>query len=316
MALGPRRRALPNVVPCGMSLMRWFTIRFPSARSMLVGCAAACWWCLAATWPVPLSAESDADVLRLPGGVSLELVRIPAGEFRMGSPESEPGRSADETLHSVRIGRAYYIGRHEVTQREYTAVIDTNPSFYQDDPQLPVESVTWDAAHQFCRRVSELTGRTVQLPTEAQWEHACRAGTTSPYSFGSQITPEQVNFDTSEGGAIPDETLERTTPVGDYPPNGRGLFDMHGNVREWCADWYGPYPAAGPVTVDPLGPPTGEAHVLRGGSWDDYARRCRSAYRYGYRPGDREQCNGFRVVVLIDDEAKENVPPLQKPPAR
>jgi formylglycine-generating enzyme required for sulfatase activity len=222
----------------------------------------------------------------------------------MGSPETEPGRSSDEIEHPVRLSRAFFIGRHEVTQRQYAAVMDVNPSFYQGDPRLPVERVTWDGAEEFCRRASRLTGRAVRLPSEAQWEYACRAGTTTPFYFGGGVTPEQVNFDTSEGGAIPDDSLQRTTLVGQYPANRWGLSDTLGNVREWCADWYGPYPRDGRSVIDPVGPPTGPAHVLRGGSWDDYSRRCRSAYRYGYRPGDREQCNGFRVVVLIDVAAE------------
>ena len=264
------------------------------------------WLCLAmlALTAGRAAADESDELLQLADEVSLELVMIPAGEFHMGSPDDEPGRSADEVAHRVRLSRALLIGRYEVTQRQYEAVMGTNPSFYQGDPQLPVERVTWEQAAEFCRRASQLTGRDVRLPSEAQWEYACRAGTTSPFHFGDDVTPDDVNFDTSEGGVIPGESLQRTTPVGGYPANCWGLYDMHGNVREWCADWYGPYPRDARMVVDPAGPPTGPAHLLRGGSWDDYSRRCRSAYRCGYRPGDREQCHGFRVVVLSGDAAE------------
>ncbi|MEZ6068722.1 MAG: formylglycine-generating enzyme family protein [Pirellulales bacterium] len=245
-------------------------------------------------------ADLPQDRLQLSDDVAIELVRIPAGEFRMGSPENEAGRSNDEVAHRVRISRPFWIGVHEVTQRQYTAVTDSNPSYFIGEANLPVERVSWEAAVQFCRRASEVTRRAVRLPSEAQWEYACRAGTTSAFSSGDGVGPDAANFDVSQGGAIPVEPLERTTPVGHYGPNPWGLYDMHGNVREWCSDWYAPYPSHDRDFVDPMGPAEGTAHVLRGGSWDDYSRRCRSAFRHGYRPGDREQCNGFRIVVLVD----------------
>ncbi len=241
--------------------------------------------------------------LSLGKGVVLELVPIPAGWFWMGAPPDEAGRDEDAPRHRVRISRPFYLGRYEVTQAQWLAVMDRLPSFFTGDASLPVDSVRWEQAHEFCRRVSQQTGRTVRLPTEAQWEYACRAGTTTAFSFGPRLTPRDANFDWTDGGADGGVTLERTTPVGTFRPNAWGLYDMHGNVKEWCLDWYGRDYYRHSPSVDPRGPARGSQHVLRGGSWDDYARRCRSAYRGGHRPGDRDHTLGFRVCVEIPAEA-------------
>ena len=228
---------------------------------------------------------------------TLELLLVPTGQFLMGSPKNEPGRDEDEPLYRARISRPFYLGKYEVTQGQWEAVMGENPSFFQDDPRLPAETVTWEMCVAFCRKLAERTGRKVHLPTEAQWEYACRAGSTTPFAFGIDITPMDANYDWSEGGALNVETLQKSALVGSFPANPWGFFDMHGNVREWCADWYGRYVAPGPPVIDPKGPESGTVHVMRGGCWDDYSRRCRSAYRHGYRAGDREECNGFRVYV-------------------
>lgn len=262
-----------------------------------------------ASQPPRAEASRDGDAalattldLRLADDVYLSAVLAPAGDFDMGSPSAERDRDSDELPRRVRISRPFYLGKFEVTQQQWRALMDDNPSFFTGDGQRPVERVSWDDAVRFCRRATEVTGRIVRLPTEAEWEYACRAGAATAYATGDDLEPRDANFDATEGGALGGSPLHETLPVGSHPPNAWGLYDMHGNVREWCADWYGAYPPGRGISplVDPVGPMQGDAHVLRGGSWDDYARRCRSAYRHGYRPGDREECNGFRVAVEVD----------------
>jgi formylglycine-generating enzyme required for sulfatase activity len=231
---------------------------------------------------------------------SLALVRVPAGAFIMGSPDDEPGRDPDELAHRVTITRAFYMGIHEVTQSQWQRVMPDNPSFFDDDPRRPVDSVTWEMAEAFCRRLSARVGRTVRLPTEAEWEYACRAGTTTPFSFGDDLLPYEANYDWTHDGANPGDFPHQTMHVASFPANAWGLYDMHGNVREWCVDWYASDTYKRAPNVDPNGPDTGAIHVLRGGGWEDYDRRCRSAYRHGYKPGDRDSCIGFRVCVEIE----------------
>lgn len=245
--------------------------------------------------------QGDGQIaIVLPAGERIELVWLPAGEYLRGSPESERGRDEDEPQHRVRIDEGFFIGRYEVTQGEWRAVTGDSPAEFTGDLRLPLESVTWEECEAFCRKVSDLARREVRLPTEAEWEYACRAGTTTAYSAGDALTPVDANFDWTDGGVTGDEPPGRTMVAGSFAANAWGLFDMHGNVREWCADWYGPYPVddeGDGVLINPRGPTEGTEHVLRGGCWDDYERRCRSAYRHGYRGGDRESCNGFRVLV-------------------
>jgi formylglycine-generating enzyme required for sulfatase activity len=242
--------------------------------------------------------------LDLGQGQTLELVYVPAGGFQMGSPDDETDRDSDEPLHAVRIGRPFYLGRFEVTQAQWEAVMEQQPSHFVGDGRRPVESVRWEDCQSFCQRLSKLTGQAVRLPTEAQWEYACRAGTQTRYSGGDQLDVERVNFDWTEGlageGIPPGETI----PVDRTVANPWGLHGMHGNVREWCRDWYAPYPVDAAPRVDPQGPPRGPQRVLRGGCWDDYSRRCRSAFRHGFRPGDRESCNGLRIMVEIAPSAE------------
>jgi formylglycine-generating enzyme required for sulfatase activity len=238
--------------------------------------------------------------LDLGGGVAMKLVLIRAGEFMMGSPAGEPQRGSDEgPQHRVRITRAFYMGATEVTQAQYEAVTGTNASIFKGADN-PVETVSWNDAAEFCRRLSAKAGMTVRLPTEAEWEYACRAGTTTPFYFGDTISTDQANYDGNYvyGAGRKGVYRQRTTPVGSFPPNAWGLYDMHGNVWEWCQDWYGnSYYASSPME-DPQGPPSAENHVLRGGSWYGNPRGCRSAYRYGHGPSDRDSYVGFRVAVV------------------
>ena len=233
-------------------------------------------------------------------GRSLNLVKIPAGVFVMGSPSSEVGRNADEVQHRVRISRDFFLGKYEVTQRQWELVMGTNPSRFNGGDR-PVELVSSDDAMAFCRNLNEKTvgsrpsGYVFCLPTEAQWEYACRADTRSALNSGKALTTKDVgcpNLDALAwyGGNSGGETHA----VGLKPPNQAGLYDMHGNVWEWCSDWYGAYPS-GSVT-DPRGADAGRYRVFRGGSWRNYARHCRAALRPWYTPGIRYNL-GFRLCL-------------------
>ncbi len=235
------------------------------------------------------------DYLDLGDGMQIELVWLPAATFMMGAPPEEGIRDMEETLHEVTLSKSFAIGKYEVTQDQYEKVMGKNPSHFVG-PEKPVDRVSWPKANEFCKKLSELTGRTVRLPTEAEWEFACRAGTQTPFSFGETITTEQVNFD---GETIADsghgEGLGETADVGSYSPNAFGLFDMHGNVKEWCLDIYDDYPSES--VTDPKGPDSGILRVVRGGSWKDGARNCRSAYRSNDSTIDASNSHGFRIVV-------------------
>lgn len=232
-------------------------------------------------------------------GVQLEMVLIPAGTFTMGSPDAEAERGSDEgPQHRVSVGQ-FYMGKYEVTQAQWRAVMGTNPSRFKGD-NLPVENVSWNEAVEFCRKLTQMSGREYRLPTEAEWEYAARAGTTTPFAFGSSLSSEQANFDGNYpyGGAAKGVYRQQTTAVGSFQPNGFGLYDMHGNVWEWCQDWYHENYNGAPS--DGSAWESGgeqQYRVLRGGSWNDVGYFCRSAIRYGLAPGVHSGYFGFRVVV-------------------
>ena len=234
--------------------------------------------------------------------VGMKLKLIPAGEFLMGSPEDEEDRGNDEgPRHRVRITRPFYLGVYEVTQSEYEQVMGEDPSRFKG-PKRPVENVSWDDAVEFCRRLSEKEGKRYRLPTEAEWEYACRAGTTTPFNFGSILNGEQANCDgnypygTEEKGPYKKETTE----VGTYRANAWGLYDMHGNAWEWCQDWYDSSYYANSPENDPTGPTSGSTRVNRGGSWCSCPGDCRSAFRYWFTPVFRYSL-GFRVAQVPVD---------------
>ena len=233
----------------------------------------------------------------LGNGVNMEMVLIPAGTFMMGSPESEAERSDDETQHQVTISKPYYLGKYPVTQAQWQQVMGNNPSHFKGDKLLPVEKVSWDETQAFCLKLKEITQAPFGIPTEAQWEYACRAGTKTPFHFGSELNGRQANCDGTApyGTETKGPYLKKTTPVGKYQANAWGLYDMHGNVWEWCSDWEGDYPT-GSVT-DPIGPATGSSRVRRGGSWYNDAVCCRSAFRLGSVPSFRDYDLGFRVAL-------------------
>lgn len=270
----------------------------------------------------------------------MKLALIKPGAFAMGSHPADTNRRGDETLHSVRITRPFYLGVMEVTQAEYQKVMDHNPSWFApkaggeaavrgfDTATFPVERVSWFDALAFCNALSErdayephyrlddverkdksivrakvtvLGGTGYRLPSEAEWEFACRAGTETPFHYGGESYGRSANAKGASvaggyGGEIKGQNLGRATRCGSYPPNAWGLWDMHGNVGEWCFDWYdNGYYAASP-RVNPTGPETGAQRVWRGGSWLLEERSCRAASRNWYPPEEAKEFLGFRVA--------------------
>ena len=271
--------------------------------------------------PPPLPKTLTVD---LGDGVKMEFVLIPKGKFQMGSPATEPERNPleknfdSERQHEVEISKPFYLAKYPVTQKQYQTLVKKNPSCFQagkagadkvqglDTDDLPVESVTWDEAQAFCKKMRALDkqGRPFRLPTEAEWEYACRAGTTTPFYFGSKLNGKEANcngnftYGTTDRGPY----KERTTKVEDYGANPWDLYDMHGNVYQWCADYYGPYNGDLKAT-DPLRSVkhTEEQRVLRGGgSWGNGATVSRAACRSGAAPDVRGDNVGFRVAFRPD----------------
>jgi eukaryotic-like serine/threonine-protein kinase len=229
--------------------------------------------------------------IRLNDQVSMELVRIPAGKFLMGSPENEKDRHAEEgPRHEVTISKPLFLGIHEVTQEQYEAVLGQNPSRFKWAAN-PVENVSWNNAVEFCKRASEKTGKRFRLPTEAEWEYACRAGTKTRFNFGDD--DEGLN----DHGWHSGNSESKTHPVGQKKPNAWGLYDMHGNVWEWCADWYDEKYYGRSPKADPTGPAGGKSRALRGGSWLVLPGACRVADRRGSDPDTTGDYFGFRVAV-------------------
>ena len=234
----------------------------------------------------------------LGNGIKLKMVYVPGGSFLMGSPETEVGRYDSEgPQHKVTL-QPFYISKYLITQEQYQAILGKNPSRFKGKNRL-VECVSWNDAIEFCRKLSRKIGRKYSLPSESQWEYACRAGTTTPFYFGETITPELVNYDGNYvyGNAPKGQYRRETTPVGQFPPSAFGLYDMQGNLWEWCADeWHGNYngaPTNGSVWLDG----DKKRSPLRGGSWVDYPNYCRSAFRsYCVRRGVHVNIIGFRVV--------------------
>ena len=230
-------------------------------------------------------------VLDLGGDVRLKLVLVPAGKFLMGSAEGDQGHKPDEApQHEVAISKPFYMGVTEISQEQYQAVMGRNPSHFKG-ARRPVETVSWADAAAFCGRLSRKTGWTVRLPTEAEWEYACRAESTTPFGFGDGTKALQQHawvLDNSEG---------ETHPVGHMRPNAWGLFDLHGNVAEWCGDRYGEKYYADSPKADPKGPADGQGRVCRGGAWSGDWQAIRSAARTGSGIDEKSSAVGFRVVV-------------------
>ena len=246
----------------------------------------------------------------LGNGVSLTLMLIPAGEFVMGAPPEEPrSRDNERPQHRVRLSQ-FLLGRYPVTQAQWRVVagydqntreLNAEPSRFKGD-NLPVEGVSWEDAQEFCQRLSDQTGKDYRLPSEAQWEYACRAGTETPFHFGERITTELVNYNgnASYNGSPKGEYRGETIEVGSFPANDWGLHDMHGNVWEWCKDdWHDTYngaPSDGSAWVESH--LTKTSRLLRGGSWYVNPERCRSAVRNHYSRGFSNDDVGFRVCCV------------------
>lgn len=234
-------------------------------------------------------------------GVRQVMRWIPPGEFSMGSPRTEKQRGEDERQHRVVLTEGFWLADTTCTQALWQAVMGENPSSFEGDPQNPVECVSWlDITDQFLPKLNALApGLQLELPTEAQWEYACRAGTTTPFSFGQQITTDQVNYDGNYpyAGGEKGEYREKTVPVKALPANPWGLHQMHGNVWEWCVDEYVEYPE-GAVENPVVHQDKKESRlrVLRGGGWIAHGRFCRSANRFAGGPDGRNGRIGFRLA--------------------
>jgi formylglycine-generating enzyme required for sulfatase activity len=265
--------------------------------------------------------EDLPAVREIVNSIGMRLVLIPAGKFLMGSPQSE-GRDDERPQHEVEITRAFYLGVHQVTQAQWRAVMGSNPSYFcatgggkdevrgMDTDDFPVEYASWEDVADFLEKLSALkkeaeAGRKYRLPTEAEWEYSCRGGRREEaFHYGNSLSSTQANFDGNYpyGGADKGPYLERTCKVGSYPANAFGLHDMHGNVWEWCQDWYAKDYYASSPGRDPAGPSEGSYRVFRGGGWCNYGRSCRSAVRGGYAPGGRDGDVGFRVAAVPVEE--------------
>ncbi|BAY26069.1 serine/threonine protein kinase [Calothrix sp. NIES-2100] len=233
----------------------------------------------------------------LGNGVILEMVSIPGGTFMMGSPPGE-GENREKPQHKVSVP-GFFMGKYQVTQEQYQAIMGSNPSKFKGD-KGPVEQVSWNDAVEFCQKLSQKTGRTYRLPSESEWEYACRAGTTTPFYFGETITTDLANYDGkyAYASAPKGQYRQQTTSIGSFPPNAFGLYDMHGNLWEWCQDNYhenyqgAPTDGSAWLTSEMVKFP-----LLRGGSWYNVPGYCRSANRI-YNPADNHNLYiGFRVVV-------------------
>jgi formylglycine-generating enzyme required for sulfatase activity len=236
------------------------------------------------------------------------LVELPPGRFTMGSASTEAGRNDDELLHDVEITRPFFMGQTEVTQQQWRTVMGTAPSHFTGcGPRCPVENVTYLEVQKFLERLNAHPATATaaapalryRLPSEAEWEYACRARTTGPFSFGEELTTAQANYNGRQpyGSTPAGEFRQKTTPAGTFPLNPWGLADMHGNVWEWTSDWYGPYSEEPAANIDPHGPQSAEKRVIRGGSWFFDGNSARCALRYTHAPQDKGFSLGFRIAA-------------------
>jgi formylglycine-generating enzyme required for sulfatase activity len=233
--------------------------------------------------PLPSSPQQGTE---WENSIGMKLVWIPPGTFQKGSTD----RDDQKPIHTVTITKGFYMGVYEVTQEQYQQVMGNNPSQFKGNDNLPIETVTWDEAVEFCKKLSELEkGKTYRLPTEAEWEYACRAGTTTKFSYGDDESQlgDYAWYKQNSG--------DKTHSVGEKKPNAWGLYDMHGNVWEWCHDWYGSYTSDS--QSNPIGPTSGEYRVFRGGCWYSISSVCRVSYRGHFYPLFRHIFLGFRIVL-------------------
>ena len=239
--------------------------------------------------------------LETKNSIGMPLRLIPAGEFTMGSPKSETNRDEDEVSHVVRISKPFYLGQHEVTQGEWNAVMKFQPwkgkGYTTEGANHPATHIDWDSADNFCKVLSEKEGKTYRLPTEAEWEFACRAGPTTAYPFGND--DKDLVKSAWFGSNVGENGEKFTHPVNQKLANPFGLHDMSGNVWEWCADWLDEKYYSKSPKSDPQGAASGEKRVYRGGGWIHHSSKCRSAARSGYFPIYKSNAVGFRVVRVL-----------------
>ena len=232
--------------------------------------------------------------------IGMKFVWIPPGSFMMGSPKEEKERQDNETQHKVTLTKGFYMGVYTVTQEQYETVMGKNPSFFKGEKNLPVESVSWDDCQEFVKKLREKDKdkKAYRLPTES--EYSCRAGTKTPFHVGETISTEQANYNGNftYGDGKKAKSRDKMTPVGSFPANAWGLHDMHGNVWQWCEDWYGDYPQKD--VVDPQGAGKGQFRVLRGGCWYRHPVYCRSADRSRDEPDYRSRSCGCRLCFCLD----------------
>ena len=236
----------------------------------------------------------DTKTIVLPDGEEMEMIYCGRGSFIMGSPANEVDRYGDEIQHKETLTRGFWLGKYPVTQAQWESVTGSNPSQSNQGYNYPVDNVSWYDCNDFIEKINSQSNLNARFPTEAEWEYACCAGTTTKYHWGNALNGDKANCDGNYpcGTTVRGRYLQKTTPVGSYDANPWGFYDMHGNVWEWCADWYGRYPTKS--ETDPKGPPSGSYRVYRGGSWYNSAYRCRSSCR-GNGSDYRGSSTGFRL---------------------
>lgn len=275
------------------------------------------WILSACALALPASVLAQEGDKVITNSIGIKLTLIPAGKFQMGSPATEEERDPEELRHEVTLSKPFYLGVHEITQAQYANVMVKSSAFFKGGVNHPVENVRWREVVDFCSRLSaqpmeKKAGRKYRLPTEAEWEYACRAGTVTPFHFGASLSSKEANFNGNYpfGKEVKGPFLKAPAPVGSYSPNAWGLYDMHGNVAEWCSDWYDPDYYKTSPKVDPKGPAKGVLstdfgadfyQVVRGGCWLDEARGCRTAYRFRLQPSEPYRLVGFRVVCEVTE---------------
>ena len=227
--------------------------------------------------PTKKESSEKEEVIDLGKGVKLEMILIPAGKFKMGDSGGD---------HEVTLTKPFYMGKFEVVQEQWESVMGKNPSEIKG-AKLPVTDVSWEDCYEFIKKLNAKTDGDYRLPTESEWEYACRAGTTTAYSFGDTITPSQCLY-------FSDLKMLKPVAAGGYKPNAFGLYDMHGNAWEWCEDWYARYPEG--AVADPKGPAMGEKRVMRGGSCTNWGSAARSSSRVGFEPTNGNPDFGFRLA--------------------
>jgi formylglycine-generating enzyme required for sulfatase activity len=251
--------------------------------------------------PDQIQAQSKGPPKDFTNSIDMKFVWIPSGNFMMGTPKDEIGGDFEKKIqHKVTLTKGFYMGVHHVTQEQWQAVMGNNPSQYKNEKNSPAENLSWDDCQKFVKKLREKDKKPYRLPTEAEWEYACRAGTTTPFHFGETISTDQVNYNgnyTYSNGKK-GQYRQKPTPVGSFPANAWGLHDMHGNLWQWCQDWYGNYPQKD--VVDPQGPEKGDLRVLRGGAFNESPVSSRSASRIWHQPDRPGETIGFRVCFGLD----------------